>query len=472
MKKNQRKRRRAETQVDARLQSVADKAANKIARKLTSNQVKGRGGYWGDRWNDMKTCLNDTSKAIPRGTFSKVGSQFGPLGSLGGELISQLTGRGDYEVKKNSIIHAELGPQGLSFSPEGTAQVRVQKREFLGVLRAPKETPAEFTQQQFRLQATDTSTFPWMSGISQHFTEWSLQGAIISYESTSSNYSASMALGTIAMATQYNSNDLPYTDMNAILQAAFQTRGNPSETLMHGIECDPSIQASDKLYVRRPGSQGPPNLYDHGVVTIATEGLPAASADEVIGRIYITYDVILSIPALPISAPYSGKDGVCKSSNNPNTGPPLGPTLALTSINGSSLVFGQTVDDDILLLSPASGPLIRPSLTPEQDNKLVAWMNDSTVNPLQQYVTFSRAGKYQISIVLIRGSSGVDPGAGAVTAYPSSNSQMDVEMFSSLLAGFSRLYIINVTTKVSNAAVVLGNFAPGNTDITMTLSAC
>lgn len=392
--------------IDAKLQSVADKAANKMAKQLSRPQtIRGRGGFWGDRWGDMKSLGrraydigNETTKHLPPGTFAALGSKFGPLGGLGGQLLSQLTGRGDYQVKKNSIMHAQVGPEGVSFSPEGSATIRVQKREFLGVLRADAITPAEFRQQQYRLQCTDGNTFPWLAGIAEHFTEWEIEGAVVSYESTSSNYSSSMALGTVAIATQYNSNELPYADMTQMLQSAFHTRGNPSEDMMHGIECDPALQASERLYTRRPGTKGPANLYDHGVVTIATEGLPTLAANEVIGRLYVTYDIKLSLPALPIKAPFANLEGVCSHGNISVTEPPLGPSLELNATAGSPLTFGQTAGDNVLLLRAATGPVVQPTLTPAQENNLVAWVNDSTLTPNSQFMSFARAGRYLVRI--------------------------------------------------------------------------
>jgi len=410
--------------IDSKLQSVADKAANKVAKKMSRPQtIRGRGGFWGDAWGGMKNLGrraynygDQATRDLPPGTFAALGSNFGPLGGMGGHLLSQLTGRGDYQVKKNSIMHAQVGPEGMSFSPEGSATIRVQKREFLGVLRADALAPAEFSQTQYRLQSTDGNTFPWLAGIAEHFTEWEIQGAVVSYESTSSNYSASMALGTVAIATQYNSNELPYADMTQMLQSAFHTRGNPSEDLVHGIECDPALQASERLYTRRPGTKGPANLYDHGVVTIATEGLPTLAANEVIGRLYVTYDIELSLPALPISAPFANLEGVCSQGNIPPTQPPLGPSTAITAKTGSPLTFGQTAGDNILLMGAATGPVVQPSLTPAQENNLVAWLNDSTLTVDSQYMSFARAGRYLIRVGISAWTASGDPGAAAITA--------------------------------------------------------
>jgi len=290
--------------------------------------MRGRGNFIGDVFDS----IGDVAKGfIHPGDFKKVGKRLG--GGLG-NVLSKVTGMGDYTIHKNSIVERmPVGPTGeldkrFSFSDNGTATIRVKKREYLGQILAGAN-PGGYQQTQFRLQATDPATFPWMSTIANLFTEWRLVGGIISYESTSSNYASLVGLGTIAIATQYNSNMLPYADMDSVLQSAFHTRGNPSEDLIHGIECDPKLQASDRLFTRRPGAAGPPNLYDHGVVTIATEGLDAAmGAGLSLGRAYFTYEVELSLPELPVAAPYKHSIGVMNWQVNSPILPPCGPRSA------------------------------------------------------------------------------------------------------------------------------------------------
>jgi len=53
------------------------------------------------------------------------------------------------------------------------------------------------------------------------------------------------------------------------------------------------------LYIRNPGAEGPPNLYDHGVVTVATQGLPTIAANKSLGRLVARYDILLRVPREP-----------------------------------------------------------------------------------------------------------------------------------------------------------------------------
>jgi len=251
------------------------------------------------------------------------------------------------------------------------------------------------------LQPTDGKTFPWLSTVANHFSEYVFHGAIITYETTSSNYAQDMALGTISMATQYNANELPYADMREILQAAYHSRGNPSENVMHGIECDPALQASEHMFTRRFGTSGPPNLYDHGVVTVATEGLPAKSGT-VLGRLFITYDVELNLPCLPTGDRSTGKSLTLWTSTSSTTAPPMGDPLSVTAITTPMMLsYGPTSGSNIMALLPSNGPWAKPNVPVEHQSALVGWISDSSVAAGVQYVSFANAGTYLIEITCL-----------------------------------------------------------------------
>jgi hypothetical protein len=351
-------------------------------------------------------------------------------------LHNLVEGNGDYTIKKNSIIEMAVNAQNgtatskdFTFSASGAASFRVQKREFIAQIVSPSANPELFNQTQFRIQPTDPGSFPWVSSIAKLFTEYKLHGAIYTFETTSSNYSANMGLGTVALATQYNANTLPFADMNSILQSAYHTRGNPSETLLHGIECDSELQASDRLFTRRDGTDGPPNLYDHGVLTIATEGLPAA--DVGLGRLYVTYDIEFSLPELMIKPAWIDDVGLIEDPAVGATAPPLGPSLTLVASAGSDMTVGAGGGNNVIVLSPSNGPVQEPALTPENRVAMVAWVNDDTTTGTRQYVSFARTGYYTLVVNFARtGGAGITGFALAVAALDGTEvTQMDQRVF-------------------------------------------
>jgi hypothetical protein len=384
---------------------VVQSRMDKSMSRAMPQQMHGRGNYF---TKAMKYVDDRVLKKIPRGAFRAIGKTVaGGVGESVGHAISQLSGRGDYTIQRNSImqgVDAENGAGNISFAPSGAARIRVQKREFIMNIVSP-ENPVEFNQTQLRLQATDKVTFPWLAGIAEHFTEWELHGCVFTYESTSSNYAQNMALGTIAMATQYNANELPYSNMEQILSAAYNSRSNPAESMMHGIECDPTLQASEHLFTRRFGASGPPNLYDHGVLSVATEGLPA-DAGTVLGRIFVNYDIELNIPVLPNGHVFDGDAMVVEQYIgagwlSSTTEPPMGKVLDLMEVtNKTGLTFSTSAitGANVLGLTNSNGPLARPQLPPEQAATLVAWMSDSTVDVGTQYLSFANAGIYVLEL--------------------------------------------------------------------------
>jgi len=394
--------------------------------------VKGKGNYFKKA---LRAIDDGILKQLKPGTFADggaaLGSMFG-MGDLGrgaGSLLAQITGRGNYNVQQNSIMQGDnLKPTQLSFSSHGAAAVRLQKREYIAAVTAT-ENPEEFFQLKFRLQATDAGTFPWLSDIAGHFTEWQMLGAVFSFETSSSNYSQSMALGTFAIGTQYNANERDFQNLEEILQSPFHTRGNPSESLMHGIECDPQLQSSEKLFTRRPGTQGPPNLYDHGVTTFATEGLPAACANQIIGRIYVTYDIELSLPVLPTSIGEAGSSCVIgvRAAAPSTTGPPLGLFASCVS-SGGNLSYGAGFEDNILQLQPSAGPQPDPTVAGTFYVDVKAWCSDSSTALGTQYVSFKYAGKYSLTLIFTS-NAGVPVTASAVTCTPYNNAHSNVTTF-------------------------------------------
>jgi hypothetical protein len=423
------------------------------------SRMRGKGNFFGDVLSKGKKIIGGF---IQPGDFERIGSRIG--GGMG-NVLSEVTGMGDYTIKKNSIVERmPVGANGeldkrFSFSDTGTATIRVKKREYLGQVLAGT-SPGDFQQIQYRLQATDPKTFPWMSTIAELFTEWRMIGAILSYESTSSNYSSTVGLGTVAIATQYNANMLPYSDMDSVLQSAYHTRGNPSEDLIHGIECDPKLQASERLYTRRPGAEGPPNLYDHGVVTIATEGMDAGTpADTTLGRLYITYEIELSLPELGVKSPFQHAIGLSVLQANATRKSCLGPALTMSAASTSEMTFGVATGSNILLLGSATGPLTRPAMTPSEQAELCVWINDSSGTAELQYMSFARAGHYIVTIYRA-GVAGIAYVTGDCVIAALKDTVVTTVFFNGqpgAVTDFNARWMVHVEVKVAGGSITLLN---------------
>jgi hypothetical protein len=219
--------------------------------------------------------------------FGAPGSQ---VGRKAGAYISKITGMGDYKVSSNTLL--SNGPPQFGGSAR---KVRICHREFLGTV----DGSIEFNLNTYKINPGEPSTFPWLSGLASRFTQYTLKGLIFEYVSTSAVAlnSTNTALGSVVMATQYNSYDAAFTSRLEMDNHEFTTSCPPSEHSIHPVECDVSETPFRVHYVRNYAQTGNADerLYDWGKFSIATVGMQAAAT---IGELWVSYDIEFEKPRL------------------------------------------------------------------------------------------------------------------------------------------------------------------------------
>lgn len=272
----------------------------KSAKKSTSNKpapVKGRGDYT----DADRKMMADISRRIPDLSLSsvgrKVGSKFGlgDLGEAAGKGLASLFGMGDYTVTSNSLMQmgklsANEVPQ---FSKDGKRGIRVTEREYIGDVYSGGTLVSgstSFSINNFTLNPGDKRTFPWLHHVARGFEQWEPLGIVFEFVSTSSEFNGvSQALGTVIMATDYDTADPIYATKIEMENAGYANSTKPSHTAMHGIECEPSERATRLLHCGVP-NPGEEKFYDLGRFSIATQGCSAVNQN--LGELWISYDLV------------------------------------------------------------------------------------------------------------------------------------------------------------------------------------
>lgn len=261
------------------------------------------------------------------------GEQLGrKLGKFAGRLLGKIAGSGDYE--------SDLPPGGLPISdtqvPEfikttNNRETRLRHREFIGNVYASNVAGA-FTNATYPLNPGNELLFPWLSGIAQHFDSWEPNGVVVIFKSLTSTYAASQSLGTVVIASDYDVYDPPYLSKIEMENSEFAVSGSAAQNLMHPVECKPSERMT-KLFNTRVGPIGSNDnkrFFDLCNVQVASEG---CLANQLLGELWVTYDISLYKPQLPLNPNAAGVPQYCFTSASLTANSPFSGILAFSPYN-------------------------------------------------------------------------------------------------------------------------------------------
>lgn len=224
-----------------------------------------------------------------------LGQKLGGYAETAGRLAyAYWTGGGDYTLKSNSLVTGGgATSSNVQILPGGPRETRIIYREYLGDVYTHPTVAGAFNIAGYSLNPGLLATCPWLAPIAQQYEQWTPNGIVFEFRSTSSEYVSTQALGSVVMATEYDSLDTAFTNKQEMLNAAYSNEAKPSERIVHGVECDPRDNPNRIFYVRAGPvpSGGSVRDYDLGTFYVATQG--GATANLNLGSLYIHYDITL-----------------------------------------------------------------------------------------------------------------------------------------------------------------------------------
>ena len=217
----------------------------------------------------------------------------GGVGQAAHSLVKTITGHGDYTVTENSLVYNRDAIPEFSTSNRCT---RIKHREFVGDIRGS----VNFASSYYDINPSNAMLFPWLSGIASNYEQWVCEGMVFEFKTTSATAVASTntALGTVIMATQYNTLADNFISKVQMENYEFSQSVVACDSALHAIECNPRMTACQGLfYVNDAGynENADPRLYNIGRFTLATVGMQAAAT---IGELWVSYDICFLKPKL------------------------------------------------------------------------------------------------------------------------------------------------------------------------------
>lgn len=336
------------------------------------NYMKGNGGYIGKTLGTLGGSIAGVAaSALPvfasGGTLAPAAGLLVPsLAAAGGAAGDQLedylkakfsrtTGRGAYVT--NDLISMP-GAQAVvpEFNRTDLHQLVYSNKEYICDIYAPSAgTP--FSLQTFALNPGILLTFPWLSQIAINFEEYEMMQLIFTYKSTVADFaSASGQVGQIVMATQYNPSADDFADKEEMMLYEGGMSCKTTESLIHGVECDPSKLQQGATKFTRPGALPATEdikAYDIGKLSIAILNCPSTYAGQQLGELWVSYTLKLRKPKVASSNAYNVPRAIFTNAANTGIGP-------------DNTTFLGIASDDNLITDPKSSlpiQVIRPTGT-------------------------------------------------------------------------------------------------------------
>jgi len=255
--------------------------------------------------DDRDIRVRGNGNVVNRGDYNMVSlvtRLLGPLAQAFLPLFAQTEeGRGDYKVKKNSLVLTGTPP-----TIETNVKMdsfRHRHRDFIGVVTSSSGSDptgkSSFNVVSYSLNPGQSKTFPWLSQIAANFSEYEFLGMIFFYKPTSGNATgANTSLGQVIIATNYNASAAPFANAVQMLNSEYSCDDKPSEAIIHMIECEPHKNPISELYVRTGAAPTGEDLktYDLGTVQVATQGQQTLSQN--LGELWVAYDMVFYKPTL------------------------------------------------------------------------------------------------------------------------------------------------------------------------------
>lgn len=200
-------------------------------------------------------------------------------------------GLGEYRVNYNSLVPGGLSPPIMKNSGRDGAII-IRHREYVGEIAGT----VAFNRTDYDINPGVFSTFPWLGQIAGAYEQYRWRGLIFEYKSTCADAlisgSTNASMGTVIMATDYNSPDgNQFIDKLSMENAEYSSSCKPSQSMFHPIECKSSLNPQSKFWIRNGaiGNNQDLRLYDLGTFSIATQSFQAATPSA--GELWCTYEI-------------------------------------------------------------------------------------------------------------------------------------------------------------------------------------
>lgn len=218
-----------------------------------------------------------------------------------GMLGNGLYGRGAYQTVHNNLFTGDA--MGVIGGHNENQEVVISHTEYLQDVYGPASS--KFTNQGLQLNPGLAENFPWLAQMAANYEEYEFIQLVFQFRSTVDPSAASNnngATGTIIMCTNYNPDAKDFETKEAMMQYHGAASGRVTDDMVHGVECDPSLNAGVATkYTRIFNTTESKKDFDLGRFQFALVNIPSVFENSQVGELWVTYTVRLQKPKLTVA---------------------------------------------------------------------------------------------------------------------------------------------------------------------------
>lgn len=351
--------------------------------------------------------------AVGRALAGKKGARLGRV--MGAQFAKKaegilrshmLSGNGDYVVGRGIHDGGRMSDHPSKHHHKSAlekGEMIIEHTEYIGdLISSNVNGTSNFTSQYYELNPGNPVTFPWLSDVAINFQDYRFEKLVFEVrplvsESTSTTSATLTSMGSVVMATQYDTVLGGFVNKQTMENSDFAVSIKPSQKALHAVECDPRFNPLGVLYVSGGNNINPNTgvitttpgidlrMQDLGLFQIASCNIPVANNSSInLMEIFVHYKICLMKPVLNAgltnvqTAHYVSNTGVTSAQPFGTSQTVEFDNIGLT-ITPSSVVFPASISTGSYMLTwQVSGtananPYIGPTITVANGSLKTVW---------------------------------------------------------------------------------------------------
>jgi len=356
------------------------------------------------------TALRAGINSYPKSGFRRMSTR----ANASSMQANRISGKGDYVVGTGFKSHDRgYMSRHVPKVTEEKGMMCIEHTEYIGDLIS-SATANTFLAQAYGINAANEGTFPWLSQVAIQFQEYKFDKLLFEYrplvsESSSSAAGNLLSMGSVQLATQYNSSVGPYPNKATMAESDFSVTCKPSDHAMHAVECEARYNPLGIFYNSAQTSltvganSSDIRMQNLGIFQIASSGIPTGGSALDLGEIWVHYKVKLFKPQLNagLAAVQSSHYFGTAATGAPATTTPFGPNVVaaiqpvsaannLLALTFSTTAFSfplQVTDGQYLCVYYCKGSVATVGYTAPTvaNGSLISAWNNGTTGSSQQF---------------------------------------------------------------------------------------